>query len=63
MAPGASIQEMSDTLLDMGDNVHIVTYWRQICRKMEHIYDQLLGAPCAALHPLSESPTSAGIKH
>ena len=37
--------------------------WRQICRKIERIYDQLLGAPSAATHPLNEPATPAAIEH
>ena len=37
--------------------------WRQICRTIERIYDQLLGAPSAAMHPLNERATPATIEH
>ncbi len=30
--------------------------WRQICRKIEQIYDQLLGAPSTAGEPVSVAP-------
>jgi 1,2-diacylglycerol 3-alpha-glucosyltransferase len=36
--------------------------WRQICRKIEHIYDQLLGAPSTASHPMNETPASAAVE-
>jgi len=37
--------------------------WRQICLRIEHIYDRLLGASAAATHPLSETATPAAIEH
>ncbi len=42
--------------------------WRQICRKIERIYDHLLGAPStaglpAAASPLDKSPAPAVVEH
>jgi glycosyltransferase involved in cell wall biosynthesis len=37
--------------------------WRQICREIERIYDQLLGTPSTATHPLNESAAPAAIEH
>jgi glycosyltransferase involved in cell wall biosynthesis len=37
--------------------------WRQICRTIERIYDQLLGAPSATPHPLNESAAPAAAEH
>jgi glycosyltransferase involved in cell wall biosynthesis len=36
--------------------------WRQICRKIERIYDRLLGAPAPAPR-LNESPAPATVEH
>lgn len=37
--------------------------WRQICPKIERIYDQLVGASSAVVHPLNESAAPAAIEH
>lgn len=36
--------------------------WRRICRKIERIYEQLLGVPSTALRTLGDSPTPAPIE-
>jgi 1,2-diacylglycerol 3-alpha-glucosyltransferase len=36
--------------------------WRQICRKIECIYDQLLGTASTASQPLNQSPTGAALE-
>jgi 1,2-diacylglycerol 3-alpha-glucosyltransferase len=36
--------------------------WRQICRKIERIYDRLLGIPATTSQPLNESPAAAAIE-
>ncbi len=37
--------------------------WRQICRTIERIYDQLLGAANATPHPLNEPATQPAAEH
>jgi glycosyltransferase involved in cell wall biosynthesis len=36
--------------------------WRRICRKIEGIYEQLLGVPSTALRTLGDSPTPAPVE-
>jgi 1,2-diacylglycerol 3-alpha-glucosyltransferase len=36
--------------------------WRHICRKIERIYDRLLGIPATTSQPLNESPAAAAIE-
>ncbi|CAN5516324.1 glycosyltransferase family 4 protein [soil metagenome] len=37
--------------------------WRQICRRIERIYDHLLGASAAVPHPLNEPAGPAAVEH
>jgi len=52
---------------ELGANARVTVLadfdWRQICQKIERIYDRLLGAPAAAKHPLNETATPAAIEH